>query len=254
MTWLLTDQIGRLFLVMPVFTVVMVLVTSYRISTVRDTPPALVPVAYATVVAAVVGYWIAGAPASSLRILERSITEVSLRVPLLGAVLIAATFAIYLLELWMSDAVEGLKNRLDQRESVLAPLNAIADFGPVPALRNPMPSSEAFAAVRSISRRPTSFATISCATAVGEELLYRVAMLALLTATVGTVAAVGIQAVAYALNHLPFGVPSMIGKLAFGAALGAGTAASGSVLPALGAHALFQLLVFRRTRRVDGWT
>lgn len=255
MDWLLADPLGRTFGVLPVFTAVMLALGvargRHRDDLVRQAaPPLYALVAGAILVAAAVA--VPGPGGGGDRLLDGlAIGWPALAVLAVGVALVPA---VYLAELAASDGWLGWQDRRRRRDPGGSTLDGLVLPGGVGAslLRGPMDAGEAFTTVREISRQPVWFAVLSVVTAAVEELLYRGLMLSLLDdAGVLLVGAVAVQALVYAANHLPFGVPAFLGKLIAGLLFGALAAATGSVVPALGAHLALQVLVWRRLRRAD---
>ncbi|WP_314145876.1 type II CAAX prenyl endopeptidase Rce1 family protein [uncultured Leifsonia sp.] len=107
--------------------------------------------------------------------------------------------------------------------------------------------TESLNEIRRMARRPGLFAFLTAWTTVAEELFYRGAVL-LISVPLGLDPVLGlvVQAFFYALNHIAFGLPALIGKLILGLLLGAVTLWSGSLIPAFTAHAAFQALVWKQ--------
>lgn len=98
--------------------------------------------------------------------------------------------------------------------------------------------------------RALPFLTIGLGLAVVEELLWRQVLIGWLSTEGGwsTHAAVLLTASLFGLNHYWFGVRSVVAKAVFAAALGWLLVAGGSVVYPIAAHAVFQVLVWRRLR------
>lgn len=102
---------------------------------------------------------------------------------------------------------------------------------------------ESMRQVERVAQRSATFWTVSLVSLVGEELLYRGAMLADgLALGLPVAGVVALQAGLYALNHVGFGWRSMLGKALLGLALGAAAWLGGIVLT-IGAHTLYQCWV-----------
>lgn len=110
-------------------------------------------------------------------------------------------------------------------------------------------SSESLQDVGAIARKPALFGALSVWTGSTEEFFYRGA---LLTAAIGTAffwPAFLLQSGTYAVSHVAFGWPAILGKLLLGATFGA-AAVVGGVIPVILAHWGYQWLVARQfTRR-----
>ena len=101
-------------------------------------------------------------------------------------------------------------------------------------------------AVRGWATSPWALVALGATTAVAEELLFRGFLLTGLRQDLPLLAAVAVQAVLFGLHHVSFGWRAIPVK-AVHALVWAGLAVgAGSLLPALVAHVVFQLLVCRR--------
>lgn len=101
-------------------------------------------------------------------------------------------------------------------------------------------------AVRGWATSPWALVTLGVTTAVAEELLFRGFLLTGLRQELPLWAAVAVQAVLFGLHHVSFGWRAIPVK-AVHALVWAGLAVgAGSLVPALVAHLVFQLLVCRR--------
>jgi membrane protease YdiL (CAAX protease family) len=250
MDWLLGDPLGRTFLVFPFFAAVMLALSLarglYPESVIRHAAPIL----YVLMVWAVLLYAAQQFPfADAVDLLGR---RLSLEPKGLGAAFlgIAAVPFLYLLELAIADRWlswrEGRRSRNWGRSFVLPIGTDTIEVG------SPMDAREAFDTVREIGRKPLYFACLSVATAVGEELLYRGLMLEQLRAgSILMAGVIAVQSLAYAVNHLPFGVPAFVGKFAVGLVFGFLVVVGDSLYPVILAHLLLQVLVWRRLRRSD---
>jgi membrane protease YdiL (CAAX protease family) len=96
---------------------------------------------------------------------------------------------------------------------------------------------------------PVRFALVAAATAVGEEVLFRGAVLHEVTVHRGPVLALVAVSVIFGLHHMSFGVPAIAGKMLGGALWGMLMLLTGVIAVPLVAHLLFQLLVYRRMAR-----
>lgn len=145
----------------------------------------------------------------------------------LGAMLLAAPLAAlawYVVELWISSAQVRAAGLLDP--------------------------GDAQASVASLVERPTLWWSLAGACAVAEEFIFRGMLLSTATGAWGPVIAIGLGAFLFGLHHVSFGVPSIISKTVGGLLTGIQTVLTGSVVPAILTHLLFQGLVYRRLRRV----
>lgn len=115
--------------------------------------------------------------------------------------------------------------------------------GGVPFLGSSIDRNEAMRAVATSASRPMFFALLSVWALVAEELFYRGAFLQVAhQAGLGAVASIGSQAIWYALNHLAFGPPALLGKALLGLSLGCAAWGFGAIA-AVPAHGYFQYLV-----------
>jgi Type II CAAX prenyl endopeptidase Rce1-like len=105
--------------------------------------------------------------------------------------------------------------------------------------------SESMRGVAAVAGKPRVFLGLSGWSAVMEEYFYRGVFLLGFAGIVPLAVLLPSQAAWYGLNHLAFGVPALLGKTLLGAALGV-AAVWGGVLPAMLAHAVYQLLVYRQ--------
>lgn len=87
------------------------------------------------------------------------------------------------------------------------------------------------------------FAGVSAAAGIGEEAAFRGYALSALLPTVGPLAAVGATSLAFGLAHAYQGLLGIARTTLVGVVLAALTLASGSLWPAMGAHALLNLLL-----------
>ncbi|PDQ36464.1 MAG: hypothetical protein B5766_00500 [Candidatus Lumbricidophila eiseniae] len=150
----------------------------------------------------------------------------------------AAALGAFQFEKWLS---RQFYRRRRQQAVIEGALPASLQFVGLPS------SGESFMGVRDIARVPWLFAITSAWTIIGEELLYR-GVVVIGGASVGLdpFVAVVAQGVFYSLNHLAFDVPALAGKLLFGVVLGLVALWTGSVLPCLVVHAVYQVLVYRQ--------
>jgi len=93
------------------------------------------------------------------------------------------------------------------------------------------------------------FGLVAVATAVGEETLFRGAVLHEVTVHRGPLLALAAVSVIFGLHHMSFGVPAIAGKMLGGALWGMLMLLTGVIAVPLVAHLLFQLLVYRRMAR-----
>jgi membrane protease YdiL (CAAX protease family) len=93
------------------------------------------------------------------------------------------------------------------------------------------------------------FGVVAVATAVGEEALFRGAVLHEVTVHSGPILALAAVSVIFGLHHMSFGVPAIAGKMLGGGLWGMLMLLTGLVAVPLVAHLLFQLLVYRRMAR-----
>lgn len=108
--------------------------------------------------------------------------------------------------------------------------------------------AESMQHVARISSDKALFAGISLISSFAEEFFYRGALLLPLAAGPGSGppwSYLALQALWYAANHVAFGVPTIIGKTAFGLVLGVASL-TGGLIPALAGHVLYQYLVYRQ--------
>lgn len=265
--WLFDGELWKLFMVFPVFSAFVALVTGLRLTFRLVIPPWVMPAGYALALGAVLTWWGSADTAASVTLLRSALRPSPLGL-VAAAVLAPLVVAVYLMELWMADKLsfrlgvgrtETLVDRARGRASTvveqLADMSAIGmGGGPLPGQMSLMPSADdAFAAVTAVSRKPGLFMLLSVATATLEELLYRVGMLDGLRAVSVIGVAVVTQSVAYGVNHLAFGAVAVVSKIMLGIAFGLAVVITGSVIPALLGHLWFQFLVWRRIRRVDEW-
>lgn len=251
MPWLIDDPLGRTFLVFPLFAAAMIGMSLSRSLYAEDIVRRFAPVVYLLILWAVLLHAARAYPLQRATNLLSELLEV---MPLVIAVTIgglALVPVVYLLELalahkWLSWR-EGRRARILGR-SVVVPVGTSTV-----ELHTPMDADESFALVQEMSRKPVWFGLFSIVVAIGEELLYRGLMFEQLRdlGSLSIAGGVAIQAGAYALNHVPFGVAAFIGKFFAGLAFCALVLVSGSLYPAVAAHLLLQLLVWRRLRRLD---
>lgn len=250
MEWLIDDPLGRTFLVFPLFAASMLTLSLARGRYPEDRIRHAAPILYVAMVWAVLLYAGRGYPWSAAVDLLGAMLNPTGRALLFAVLSLAAVPVLYLFELaaadrWLSWR-EGRRSRSWGRSFVI-PIGADTI-----ELGSPMDASEAFDTVREISRRPWWFACLSVVTAGGEELLYRGLMFEQLRdGSLVFAGVVAVQSAAYALNHLPFGVPAFVGKFAVGVVLAALVVAANSLYPAVIAHLGLQVLVWRRLRRSD---
>jgi len=151
----------------------------------------------------------------------------------------AAGFGAFCIEKWLSR--QFYRRRRREQAIAKSALPASLQFIGLPS------SDESFSGVRNIARVPWLFVITSMWTITGEELLYRgVVVIGGVSVGLDPVVAVALQGIFYSLNHLAFGIPALFGKLIFGVLLGLVALLTGSVLPCLVVHAVYQLLVYRQ--------
>ncbi|MBN0046443.1 CPBP family intramembrane metalloprotease [Streptomyces actuosus] len=120
---------------------------------------------------------------------------------------------------------------------------------------SPRPSSRAVSAgersVGAWTARPAGLLALGLLTALAEEVLFRGYLLAGLRHSLALWAALIVQAAVFAVHHASFGLRAVPAKAAHGLVWGALTAAAGTLLPAVAAHVVFQVLVCRRLTRTQ---
>lgn len=103
--------------------------------------------------------------------------------------------------------------------------------------------------------RPRALLALGLLTALAEEVLFRGYLLTGLRGSLALWAALTLQAAVFAVHHASFGLRAVPAKALHGLVWGALAVAGGALLPAVAAHAVFQILVCRRlTRRQEGGT
>lgn len=153
-----------------------------------------------------------------------------------GVAACVAAVALFQLEKWLVPAWERVRRR--RRLAMDAPSFLGAE----------LPGrSQAMAEVARVAERPVAFGALSAWAAAGEEFFYRGVLLTGWVGGPAAVALIPLQAAWYGSNHLAFGLPAVLGKTLLGIALGIAAVAAG-LLPALAAHLLYQVLVFRQFR------
>jgi len=101
--------------------------------------------------------------------------------------------------------------------------------------------------VAETARSAPRYWTLSVVTVLAEEAFFRVAApVALLTAGEPLAVALLLPAALYALNHIGFGMASVLGKLLLGIVLGAGAWAAGALLVSVPVHLMYQAMVRRQ--------
>jgi len=256
MGWSLADPLTRTFLTFPIFTALVFISAGWRFSRGFTWPPVFMPALYGVTVLSVLALWADAMGTRAAGDLMTTGWALTLPVAAATVALILLTPVLHFAELaagaFRERVVAWFSARGSERLAAFrsgASLLVIPDMGVAPPA--PMTRAEAFDAARVISRSPATFAAISVITAIAEELLYRGAMLYLLGQHLDASLAVAIQAMAYALNHVAFGVTAVVSKLLFGAVLGVSVVLADSLVPAIAAHCLFQFLVWRRFRKLD---
>ncbi|MEE1940885.1 CPBP family intramembrane glutamic endopeptidase [Streptomyces sp. TRM 70361] len=131
-----------------------------------------------------------------------------------------------------------------------------AAAGPGPGGRTgpepPPPPRAPAAGTRSVgawAAAPRALLALGLVTGLAEEVLFRGYLLTGLRGAVPLWAAVVLQAVLFGAHHASFGLRAVPAKAVHGLVWGALAAASGSLLPAVAAHLVFQVLVCRRLTR-----
>ena len=104
-------------------------------------------------------------------------------------------------------------------------------------------------AVRLWGASPGMLIGLGLVTAVAEETLFRGYLLTGLRGSMPLAAAIAVQAAVFGAHHGSFGWRAIPAKFVHGVVWGAATAAAGSLVPALAAHAVFQVLACRRLVR-----
>lgn len=108
-------------------------------------------------------------------------------------------------------------------------------------------AAESLQDVGDVAKKPVLFGALSVWTGSAEEFFYRGTVL---VASIGTALfwpAFALQAGTYAVSHLAFGWPAILGKLLLGLSFGA-AAIVGGVIPVILAHWGYQWLVARQFR------
>lgn len=101
------------------------------------------------------------------------------------------------------------------------------------------------------SARPVGLASL-LAPAVLEEMVYRQALLVLLSQAVGIAAAAALSTLSFGLIHISFGVRAVVSKAVIGAILAAMVLSGGGLLSAIVAHSVLNATVyFVLTRRIQ---
>lgn len=98
--------------------------------------------------------------------------------------------------------------------------------------------------------RPRALLALGLLTGLAEEVLFRGYLLTGLRHSLALWAALALQAAVFAVHHASFGLRAVPAKAVHGLVWGALTIVSGSLLPALAAHGVFQVLVCRRLTRL----
>ncbi|MFD5649531.1 CPBP family intramembrane glutamic endopeptidase [Streptomyces sp. NPDC127039] len=96
---------------------------------------------------------------------------------------------------------------------------------------------------------PRALLALGLLTGVGEEVLFRGYLLTGLREALVPWAALVVQAALFGVHHASFGLRAVPAKAVHGLLWGALTLGSGSLLPAVAAHTVFQVLVCRRLTR-----
>ncbi|MFH8443626.1 lysostaphin resistance A-like protein [Streptomyces sp. NPDC018026] len=96
---------------------------------------------------------------------------------------------------------------------------------------------------------PRALLALGLLTGVGEEVLFRGYLLTGLREALLPWAALVVQAALFGVHHASFGLRAVPAKAVHGLLWGALTLGSGSLLPAVAAHTVFQVLVCRRLTR-----
>ncbi|MYS77817.1 CPBP family intramembrane metalloprotease, partial [Streptomyces sp. SID5926] len=96
---------------------------------------------------------------------------------------------------------------------------------------------------------PRALLALGLLTGVGEEVLFRGYLLTGLREALVPWAALVVQAALFGVHHASFGPRAVPAKAVHGLLWGALTLGSGSLLPAVAAHTVFQVLVCRRLTR-----
>lgn len=109
--------------------------------------------------------------------------------------------------------------------------------------------SESMGGVARLAQVGWLFAVLSIISASGEEFFYRGVMAVVGGQQSGIILwqVVLLQALLYGINHIPFGIPSVVGKTIFGVVLGV-VAVIGGVLCSLLVHLAYQVIVSRQFR------
>ncbi|MBT2455552.1 CPBP family intramembrane glutamic endopeptidase [Streptomyces sp. ISL-86] len=123
---------------------------------------------------------------------------------------------------------------------------AVAVSGEVPGEAVGMRAAGAWA------RSPRALLALGLVTAAAEEVLFRGYLLEGLRDAVPLWAALVLQAVLFGVHHASFGLRAVPAKTVHGLVWGGLAVAAGSLLPALTAHLVFQLLACRRMARHGG--
>lgn len=111
-------------------------------------------------------------------------------------------------------------------------------------------SSPAMAEANRLSASAGAYSFVAVGTALGEEVLFRGAVLGQARTEIGAALALLVQAGMFGFVHLSFGIKDVVMKSFFGLLLGWFTVIFVSLLAAVVAHLVFQYLVYQRLRRV----
>ncbi|MBE0010093.1 MULTISPECIES: CPBP family intramembrane glutamic endopeptidase [unclassified Arthrobacter] len=107
--------------------------------------------------------------------------------------------------------------------------------------------AETMSEVGRTAARPGRYWSVSLLAVAGEESLFRVAMPVVLVLLGFPVwVAIVVPAALYAVNHIGFGLASVLGKLLFGVVLGCGAWAAGALFVSAPIHLLYQSWVRRQ--------
>jgi membrane protease YdiL (CAAX protease family) len=98
---------------------------------------------------------------------------------------------------------------------------------------------------------PLRFGAVAVVTAVGEEALFRGAVLHEVGTAHGALLGLVAVSVVSGLHHMSFGLPAIAGKVLAGALWGLLMLLTGLLVVPLAAHLLFQVLVYRRMERTS---